>query len=280
MVGHDDHRHVRHRRAGRAHQSPDQRIGHLDRRLRRRRIRPVVMLGVVDTGEVHRHELRLVGQQRLSKGHALRIALHRLVDPLRIAGADAAFQPRDEAGRRQRGQQLAIVLGAGTPDLRQIFIDPRRADGHRPVDVGGRQARGMRCLPQGRHLHVRRIPIPAALVLLFGIERQVVHHAMPAGRHARHQRGVAGVGERRQHAHHPLCARALRPQAAEHGEVHAPCLRIADIAGAQAVERDHQHRRCRCRARQQQRDEGREPPHQKPRRSVTKNWRGAPASSV
>ena len=134
---------------------------------------------------MHRHEFgTLVFDDVRGKPGARHVAGSFLVcrRPQRDAGV--LLQARDQARRGKRGDQLEVVGRCRAPIFRHVVIDGRIADAYRPADAGDDLVIGVHHIPQGRDLDVARIPVPAARVLIQGIEGGVVGNAVHGRCHA------------------------------------------------------------------------------------------------
>ena len=215
----------------------DEPVDRLQRGVRLRRAGARLVLGVIERGEVHRHEAgRVPGDQLGPEAGAVHVGrqVFRLAVGIRQVGG--LFELADQPGRRNRIEHIAVVRMAGAPDLRKIPRHVLRCDRDRPEDVAGGEARVMRGIPQRAGLVVLRIPEPAALVDLHGIVGGVVDDAVPRRGHAGDQRGVAGIGHRRQHADDAGRIRALGEEPPQVGHLETARLGVLHIGGPQPVD--------------------------------------------
>ncbi len=191
VIGNDRDGALRMDALSRRYQLADQLIDVFQYIARGGRVRTAGMLLGIERGEVYRHECRLACLQQLDrKACPILVAWQVFIDAIGI-GAKIFFQRRQQTRRSECGQQLAIVVHAGSPDLRQIPVDVR-ANADRPMHIGRRKTRCMRSIPQRRHANIAGVPIPTFLILVVRIEGEIGADTVHTGRHACYQRGVAG----------------------------------------------------------------------------------------
>ena len=173
MVGHDANgraawRHPFCGRPQRAHHG----VETFQHRARRRAEGARMMLLGVETGQVDGDEIRPLGLEetlRIARPHL--ILRHRLFHSTRItiqASGQLLLQPR----RAQRALQFAIILRAGTPDLRQVISDGS-ADADGPIHIGRAKPRCGGGVPQRGDSAVLRVPIPASIIAVERIKGRI-----------------------------------------------------------------------------------------------------------
>ena len=241
MVAHQRDDRVGMRPHFRSDQVADDPVDLFQHSLGRRRSRRAGMFLMIERSEIDGQEIGLVrGDQGAGEARAILVRRQAFVDAHRIGLSHHGLQLRLQPRRRQRVEQPRIVGMARAPDLRQVPCHALRRDADGPVDIAGGQAGLRRRFPQHGRPHILRIPVPAALVDAHRIEAVVGDDAMAGRRHTGHQRGVAGIGQRRHHAGDAGRMRALLHETAQIGNGQPALVRLQHVAGPQPVDRDEE----------------------------------------
>ena len=111
---------------------------------------------------------------------------------------------------------VGIVSGTSVRQNCTMHQRMRAPDGDGPVDARhvARPAAAA-ASHERRHPEVLRVPVPAVLIPVQGVEGAVVEDAVACRGDAGHERGVARVGDRRQHARDGIRVGALRDEPPE-----------------------------------------------------------------
>ena len=199
------------------------RVGNFDRRQRLRRIRPKLVLRIVCAEDVQQHQVRPVLAHDEGREAGAVIVGHRPGDgpALRFVVVEQQTRTRDAA---HQVEPLRVARDAAK--LRHQVVDVR-IDRRWPAHRSRRQATRLDGREQRRHLDVARVPIPAGVRRLLGIEDEIVVDAVHGRHHASDHRRVRRVRYRRRHADHAVGKRALLskpPQASAPWTVRGLCM--------------------------------------------------------
>ena len=234
---------IRLRGACRRHQGADCRVDLFQRGVRHGRAGAVLVLIGVEADEMQRHKFGALAFDQLCRvAGANGIGGSAFIDGSSQGSACILLQGRDEARRGKRGDQLDIVRRQRAPIFRHVVVDGRIADTHGPADAGDDLVLGVHLIPQGRDLDVARIPVPAFVIFIQRIERDVVGNAVQRRCHAGDERGVVWIGDGRQHIAHARGIGAVFQEGAQVRHFQSAFRGVDDVRRAQAVDGDHQNR--------------------------------------
>src|SRR5262249_30123151 len=156
--------------------------------------------------------------------------------------ADLRLELGQEAGRRDRAQELGVVRSAGAPELGDVPVGVE-AHRHRPLDARRAETGPRGSVPERGHANVLGVPVPARLVRAERVERRVGEDAVSARPDPGDERGVARIGHGGNDPDHALGVRPFLHEAPELGDLEPARVGGGDVVGPESVDRDQDDER-------------------------------------